>query len=209
MATLESDIRGLSTDEIASGVVPLATLRVSPEELKTRVGIDWATDSDELGDFRSSVFETGPDHARFALLSYEASDPPEITLLGKPASADVLGEVLRSLRIAESEVFDRVDWATEAPVTEAMSARGSLTGLEQSLRSLQAQVEKLQTEREISRLASLASIEDVDLTPRQREVLQLMVSGLSAREVADQLHLSTSTVHRHLRAVRNVLVHPR
>lgn len=35
------------------------------------------------------------------------------------------------------------------------------------------------------------------LTPRQREVLQLVAEGLSSREIADRLHLSVKTVESH------------
>lgn len=39
------------------------------------------------------------------------------------------------------------------------------------------------------------------LTPRQLEVLQLMVKGLSNKEIAEQLHLSETTVKSHVTAV--------
>lgn len=36
-----------------------------------------------------------------------------------------------------------------------------------------------------------------DLTPRQKEILQLVWEGLTSREIAEQLHLSVSTVEAH------------
>jgi PAS domain S-box-containing protein len=48
------------------------------------------------------------------------------------------------------------------------------------------------------------------LTPRQREVLDLIASGLSTSEIAKTLTLSTETVRNHLRSVfRELRVHTR
>jgi PAS domain S-box-containing protein len=50
----------------------------------------------------------------------------------------------------------------------------------------------------------------VGLTPRQREVLDLMASGLSTAEIAEELTLSRETVRNHLRSVFTALqVHSR
>jgi two-component system response regulator NreC len=48
-------------------------------------------------------------------------------------------------------------------------------------------------------MATLASSERplVTLTPRQREVLQFIAGGYSAREIAAALHLSPRTVETH------------
>lgn len=47
------------------------------------------------------------------------------------------------------------------------------------------------------------------LTNRQREVLQLYTSGLTYREVADELDLSPHTVRRHLEQIYKRLALPR
>jgi DNA-binding CsgD family transcriptional regulator len=48
------------------------------------------------------------------------------------------------------------------------------------------------------------------LTPRQREILDLLASGLSMSEIAKKLTLSTETVRNHLRSVfRELHVHTR
>ena len=46
-----------------------------------------------------------------------------------------------------------------------------------------------------------ASDERDALTPRQREILALVASGLSSPDVADQLGISPGTVKTHLTAV--------
>jgi PAS domain S-box-containing protein len=49
-----------------------------------------------------------------------------------------------------------------------------------------------------------------ELTPRQREILDLVASGLSTAEIASDLTLSTETVRNHLRSVfRELQVHTR
>ena len=48
------------------------------------------------------------------------------------------------------------------------------------------------------------------LTPRQQEVLRLLGTGLSTKQMAKELHLSVETVRSHIRALFNVLgVHSR
>jgi DNA-binding NarL/FixJ family response regulator len=44
-----------------------------------------------------------------------------------------------------------------------------------------------------------------DLSPRRREVLRLVVEGLSNAEIAERLYLSESTIKQHLRGVYKVL----
>ena len=42
---------------------------------------------------------------------------------------------------------------------------------------------------------------DLSLTPRQREVLELLERGRSTAQIAEELHLSTETVRNHIRHV--------
>jgi DNA-binding CsgD family transcriptional regulator/uncharacterized protein YuzE len=44
-----------------------------------------------------------------------------------------------------------------------------------------------------------------DLTPRQREILQLLAEGKSNRQIAEDLILSESTVRQHVRRVLHIL----
>jgi PAS domain S-box-containing protein len=51
---------------------------------------------------------------------------------------------------------------------------------------------------------------DLDLTPRQAEVLELLERGRSTKQIAQELHLSTETVRNHVRHVlRAVGAHSR
>jgi DNA-binding NarL/FixJ family response regulator len=40
---------------------------------------------------------------------------------------------------------------------------------------------------------------DLELTPRQAEVLELLERGRSTTQIADELHVSTETVRNHIR----------
>ena len=44
-------------------------------------------------------------------------------------------------------------------------------------------------------------VEQSGLPPRQREVLQLLLEGLSVKEVAARLELSPNTVHSHIKTI--------
>ncbi|MEM7012395.1 MAG: response regulator transcription factor [Verrucomicrobiota bacterium] len=46
-----------------------------------------------------------------------------------------------------------------------------------------------------------APTEDYDLTPREKDILELMVAGLIKKEIADRLDISVHTVSTHLRSV--------
>ena len=40
--------------------------------------------------------------------------------------------------------------------------------------------------------------ENIELTPRQRQIVDLLAQGANDREIADALHISPSTVHKHV-----------
>lgn len=204
MATVEREIQILSPDEVAADGVPLATLRLSPADLEERGGIEWESGADDLGQYHGCIFETSS-HDRFALLSYD-DEEPEVTVIGAMAHVDRLDDVLRSLRVVSGEVIDRVDRPQLTIGTEFADAE-LRADLDRAFAAMRANIERLRSELEVTRLASLASLESVTLTPRQRDVLELLTSGLSPRQVADELGVHPDTVTRHLRALRSVLVH--
>ena len=47
--------------------------------------------------------------------------------------------------------------------------------------------------------------EQPPLTPRQREVLEMLAHGMRARTIAAELHLAEATVRNHIRAIRREL----
>ncbi len=55
--------------------------------------------------------------------------------------------------------------------------------------------------RQLARHSPHAS-DDAMLTPREREVLKLIAAGLSAKEVALKLHITSRTVESHVDKLR-------
>jgi len=53
-------------------------------------------------------------------------------------------------------------------------------------------------------LSVAAAMQEIDplLSPRERDVLALLVEGLSDREIADRLTISARTVHSHIASAR-------
>lgn len=49
------------------------------------------------------------------------------------------------------------------------------------------------------------AVEDGDLTDREKDVLALAACGLTADEIADEIHLSADTVKKHSKAMRRKL----
>lgn len=45
------------------------------------------------------------------------------------------------------------------------------------------------------------SLQEIKVTPRDREVLELLVQGCSNKEIAGQLNISPRTVKQHLRTL--------
>jgi DNA-binding NarL/FixJ family response regulator len=48
---------------------------------------------------------------------------------------------------------------------------------------------------------SMVNLEEIKITPRDEEVLQLLVQGCSNKEIAVQLRISPRTVKQHLRTL--------
>lgn len=72
--------------------------------------------------------------------------------------------------------------------------------------TMKQQVERL-NQREFGQLASEKKASSLTLTPRQLEVLKLIVKGYSNKQIANIMHLSTNTVKEHLHNIfRNLQV---
>ena len=61
-------------------------------------------------------------------------------------------------------------------------------------------VSSLVEECEGARTPALAPLHDLDLTPREREIVGLAAQGLTNPDIARRLHLSARTVGNHLQA---------
>ena len=203
MATVERQLQQLPNDTVVHGATRLATLSVDPTELAERTGIDWIEDRDELGPYRAAMIATRAEHP-FVLLSYLDSPVVETSVLGPRESIDDLDALLGALGLSPEVVIDRVDRSGVAPEGEIA------TTLLETVESVDARVHAMQRELEFTRRAMfrlLSQSPELDLTPRQRQVLRYVGAGLSADQIATRLGVSRSAVLSHFRTARNALVH--
>jgi DNA-binding NarL/FixJ family response regulator len=119
-----------------------------------------------------------------------ASNPRALALVLTGHSSDVA--VARAVEAGAAGVMLKT-----RPVSEIMDAIRRLKAGE-SLLSLHETIEMLRfvTRQRNQDRAVRATIDR--LTPREREVLQALAAGLSDREIAHQLHVSTETVRTHM-----------
>jgi len=80
------------------------------------------------------------------------------------------------------------------PFTEAES--DELTVARRSLRAVERLIDRLDPPRAAPAASGLVGTPD--LTPRERQVLQMLGEGLLARSIAQRLTVSERTVHKHL-----------
>lgn len=84
----------------------------------------------------------------------------------------------------------------------------SLVGVPQSdesAKKLRFKASPLPTVHEPAPYQSMPSFEDMGITPRQADVLQLLLQGKPNKEIARQLNLSVETVKDHVQAVLRAL----
>jgi DNA-binding NarL/FixJ family response regulator len=60
---------------------------------------------------------------------------------------------------------------------------------------------EVQVHRQDKRRSIVISVHEIKVTPRDREVLDLLVQGCSNKEIAGQLNISPRTVKQHLRTL--------
>jgi ATP/maltotriose-dependent transcriptional regulator MalT len=133
--------------------------------------------------------------------------------LGEGALAEADGQVENARRLVE----DAVDLLLAAPAPfEAARARVDLARLlakagrpgpaGQEARAALETFQRLGAAREALRAERLLEpVASSPLSPREVEVLRLVAQGLADKEIADRLHLSGHTVHRHISNIRRKL----
>jgi LuxR family maltose regulon positive regulatory protein len=123
-----------------------------------------------------------------------------------------LAALQRALTLAEPEGYIRSfvdEGAPMAALLERMKAEGG--GMKEYVRKLLAAFEqdvggKRKDEKELIHPSSLIPHPSVEsLTEREREVLQLLTTGLSGQEIADQLVITRGTLKTHLKRIYDKL----
>jgi DNA-binding CsgD family transcriptional regulator len=177
---------------------PLATLRLAPEELTDRAGLDWFESQDDLDHFRAATLSLGGGAPVFLLRAYRHDPEFGMLLLGSPAvSSSEVDALLHALRVQPPEVLDRVDADTVA--TKSLDRSNETGDLERRVAELEHSVRLVSSALQRTALR--------EFTPRQREVLSALLSGSTGAEIAAELGISEDTVRSHLRAVRNRIAH--
>ena len=113
------------------------------------------------------------------------------------------------IKIREGEYDHTEDFSEKADVYLDVDAEGNVLGLEAlSFEDLAQAVEERGGKLEVPEGLGVVA-EEVDsfpnLTPREREVLQLLVEGKTNREIAERLSISQGTVRLHLDHVMKTL----
>jgi len=141
-------------------------------------------------------------------LSLAGSTMASHSALGPGFSAQDLDgyRLLASTRTSDVPTIVVSGVATPDDIESAYAEQGIFACLEKQTFNRRAFLRTV----EEARLAGSACSEMECLTPREREVLELLAQGLTNKEIAEALVITTNTVKRHLKAVFGKLeVHTR
>lgn len=135
-------------------------------------------------------------------------------LNGIEATRQITAEVPSTRVVALSMHADRrfVTGMLSAGASGYVLKAGAFEELSSAIRAVMArrvymspQITDLVVEDYVRRLSEPVPAAESPLTPREREVLQLLAEGRSTKEIATRLHLSASTVDTHRRHIMEKL----
>jgi RNA polymerase sigma factor (sigma-70 family) len=140
-------------------------------------------------------------------LSLEGSALPGGDWGGTPSSQDLEGyRLLERTRAAGIPAIVVSGVASAEDVERAYAEQGVFACLAKQTFQRKAFLQTL----EEARAAASQHSELNALTPREREVLELLTEGLTNKEIAERLVITTNTVKRHLKSIyRKLDVHTR
>jgi DNA-binding NarL/FixJ family response regulator len=150
-----------------------------------------------------------------AIALLKKDDPPDLVLLdiGLPGMSGIEGiRIIRSIapetKIVMLTVFEDTDTIIRAVSHGAagyLLKGSSLETLVESLKSILNGGAPMnpQIARKILKVFAHASLPKADygLTPREREVLGHLVTGLQKKQIADEMFITFHTVDKHLRSI--------
>jgi DNA-binding NarL/FixJ family response regulator len=140
--------------------------------------------------------------ARFAAGVMATLTDPQAARIALEDAVDVFAGASMPFEAARARV-------ALARVLDVTDHGGAAAALWASTTEIFAELGVLRDPREIDRpLASIVHAPRGELTAREREVLRLIVDGLSDEAIAERLVLSPHTVHRHVANIRSKLRQP-
>ncbi len=162
-----------------------------------------------------------------AVAAAEAGDLPDVVLmdLGLPGMGGIEGTrrlkslvptadvVILTIHEDSDKVFDAICAGASGYLLKPSSSETILDAV-RAVRTGAAVINPAIARKVLSLFARLAEprsgAEEYGLTPRERQILQLLVDGLTIRQIADRLEVSFHTVDTHIRNIYSKLhVHTR
>jgi DNA-binding NarL/FixJ family response regulator len=120
--------------------------------------------------------------------------------------------VMLTVHDEDEKLFDAIEAGASGYILKNTSSADFLRGLRGALAGEAPVSPKLAARLldEFARLshraaAATSAEDDSDLTPREREILQLVAAGLTDKEIAGQLSISLHTVKSHIRNILSKL----
>ncbi len=159
--------------------------------------------------YRTGVPELIPDLDEAALEDIAAGDPGHLEALRRTDPGSYIcvplrvgGHTLGAMGLISTHARPRYD-AEDVALAEGVAhcAALALNNARQRVSEVEFVRELVRRAGEGQRVISLPSKEAPQITPRQMEVLQLLSSGRSTREIGRKLYLSEATVRNHIRGL--------
>ena len=199
-------------EETEGSVSRFAVAHSDPEHealaraLKSRYGLDPSRAHGTARVYRTGAPELIPELDEAVLEDIAAGDPEHLEALRRTNPGSYIcvplrvgGHALGAIGLLSGRRYDKEDVALAEGV--AHCAALALNNARHRASEVELVRELVRRASEGQRVISLPRKEAPQITPRQMEVLQLLSSGHSTREIGRKLYLSEATVRNHIRGL--------
>jgi GAF domain-containing protein/DNA-binding CsgD family transcriptional regulator len=199
-------------EETEGSVSRFAVAHSDPEHealaraLKSRYRLDPSRAHGTARIYRTGVPELIPEIHEAVLEDIAVGDPEHLEALRRTNPGSYIcvplrvgGHALGAIGLLSARRYSEEDVALAEGV--AHCAALALNNARHRASEVELVRELVRSAGEVQRVISLPSKEAPQITPRQMEVLQLLSSGHSTREIGRSLYLSEATVRNHIRGL--------